>query len=57
EVPFACMQGTCGRCAVDIVKGEADHRDAFFSEEEKAENKHMCLCVSRARGKELTIAV
>jgi len=39
------------------VKGEADHRDAFFSEEEKAENKHMCLCVSRARGKELTIAV
>lgn len=57
EVPFACMQGTCGRCAVDIVDGEAEHRDAFFSDEEKAQNRHLCLCVSRARGESLVLDI
>lgn len=55
EVPFACMQGTCGRCAADIVSGEVEHRDAYFSDEEKAGNRHMCLCVSRARGAQLVV--
>lgn len=55
DVPFACMQGTCGRCAADVVEGDVEHRDAFFSDEEKAQNKHMCLCVSRARGDRLVV--
>lgn len=55
EVPFACMQGTCGRCAADVVEGEVEHRDAFFSDEEKAQNRHLCLCVSRAKGDHLTV--
>lgn len=56
DVPYACMQGTCGTCVTPVVEGNIEHRDAFLSEEEKAEGKHMCLCVSRsANGGSLTI--
>lgn len=55
EVPYACMQGTCGRCAAPVLDGEVEHRDAFFSEDEKADGGQMCLCVSRAKGGELTL--
>lgn len=57
EVKFACMQGTCGTCATDIVEGEAEHRDAYFSDDEKAQNQQMCLCVSRARGERLVLDI
>jgi ferredoxin-NADP reductase/fatty acid desaturase len=57
EVKFACMQGTCGTCATDIVDGEAEHRDAYFSDDEKAQNQQMCLCVSRARGDKLVLDI
>ncbi|MEM9576312.1 MAG: fatty acid desaturase [Pseudomonadota bacterium] len=55
KVPFACMQGTCGTCLTGIVEGEADHRDAYQSDHDKSENKQMCLCVSRAKGDEITL--
>lgn len=55
DVPYACMQGTCGTCTTEVVEGEVDHRDAYLSESEKAEGKTMCLCVSRARGENLTV--
>jgi len=57
DVPFACMQGTCGTCIAPVAGGEIDHRDAFLSEEEKAKGDHMCLCVSRARGDRLAIGI
>ena len=49
DMIFDCRRGECGLCAVglDGVEGEVDHRDVFFSDEEKAENKAMCACVSR----------
>lgn len=55
DVPYACMQGTCGTCATTVVDGEVEHRDAYLSESEKAEGKVMCLCVSRAKGDHLTV--
>ena len=55
DVPFACMQGTCGTCLVDVVDGPVDHRDAFLSTEEKAHGDQMCLCVSRARDAKVKI--
>ena len=55
DVPFACMQGTCGTCITPVFKGEIDHRDAFLSREEKDAGDRMCLCVSRAGGEKLTI--
>ena len=52
EVISDCRRGECGVCAVNIlgVDGEVDHRDVFFSEHQRAENRKMCVCVSRAVG-------
>ena len=47
-----CKRGECGLCAVDILQleGEVDHRDVFFSADEKAHNRQLCACVSRVCG-------
>ena len=44
-----CRRGECGLCTVDILEadGVVDHRDVFFSEAQKAENRKLCTCVSR----------
>ncbi|MGY2049518.1 PDR/VanB family oxidoreductase [Methylobacterium sp. JK268] len=48
-----CRRGECGLCALPIlgIEGEVDHRDVFFSDEEKAEGAKLCTCVSRAVGR------
>ncbi len=52
EVMSDCERGECGVCALDVValEGEIDHRDVFFSDHQKQENRKMCACVSRAVG-------
>jgi len=55
KTPYSCLQGTCGTCITPVIEGEVDHRDAVLSEEEKCENKQMCLCVSRAKGEKLVV--
>ncbi len=49
DMIYDCQRGECGLCAVKVLEreGEIDHRDVFFSPEEKAENHKMCACVSR----------
>jgi ferredoxin-NADP reductase len=44
-----CLRGECGLCAVDILStsGVIDHRDLFFSDAQKGEDRKMCACVSR----------
>jgi ferredoxin-NADP reductase len=53
---YDCRRGECGLCAMDVlsVAGEIDHRDVFLSDEEKASNKRICVCVSRVVG-EITL--
>ena len=52
EVIGDCRRGECGVCAIDVVEvdGEIDHRDVFFSEDQKQESRKLCTCVSRAHG-------
>jgi ferredoxin-NADP reductase len=52
EVMSDCQRGECGVCAIDVagVEGEIDHRDVFFSDQQKQSNTKICPCVSRARG-------
>lgn len=52
-----CRRGECGLCALPILgaEGIVDHRDVFFSDEEKAGNAKLCTCVSRAVGGVLTL--
>lgn len=49
EMIHDCRRGECGLCAVQVLgEGvEIDHRDVFFSAEEKAAGHKMCACVSR----------
>jgi vanillate O-demethylase ferredoxin subunit len=53
SVCFAdCQRGECGVCAIDVVavEGEIDHRDVFFSYQQKHDNRKIRPCVSRAIG-------
>ena len=52
-----CRRGECGICALDIVsvEGVVDHRDVFFSDEEKAVNAKLCTCVSRVVKGDITL--
>jgi vanillate O-demethylase ferredoxin subunit len=56
QAMYDCRRGECGLCAMDVlsVEGEIDHRDVFLSDEEKAGNKRICVCVSRVVG-EITL--
>ncbi|MGF7217559.1 vanillate O-demethylase ferredoxin subunit [Spirosoma lacussanchae] len=55
SVPYSCLQGTCGTCITDVTAGDIEHFDACLSEDEKMDNKKICLCVSRAKGESLTL--
>jgi ferredoxin-NADP reductase len=52
-----CLRGECGLCALPILESEGivDHRDVFFSDEEKAANGKLCTCVSRVIGGSITV--
>jgi ferredoxin-NADP reductase len=52
-----CRKGECGLCVLPILAadGVVDHRDVFFSEEEKVAGEHLCTCVSRLYGGSLTL--
>ncbi|MEH6467836.1 MAG: 2Fe-2S iron-sulfur cluster binding domain-containing protein, partial [Porticoccus sp.] len=53
SVPFDCKRGECGMCATTVVKGDVDHRDLYLTNELR--KQQMCVCVSRARGTDLTL--
>lgn len=49
DMMFDCRKGECGLCQVDIVSvdGTVDHRDVFYSEQQKDTATKLCTCVSR----------
>ena len=53
--PYSCLEGECGSCEVAVLEGEVEHRDQVLSEDERAANTSMMLCVSRARSARLVI--
>ena len=57
DMIFDCRRGECGLCALPILatNGIVDHRDVFFSDEEKAANAKLCTCVSRVIGGGITV--
>lgn len=54
-VASVCREGICGTCECSVQEGEVDHRDQVLTEEERALNKTMMVCVSRARGARLVL--
>ena len=48
-VPYSCREGTCGTCRTEVLAGECEHRDTVLSAAERAANRSIMVCVSRAR--------
>lgn len=55
DVSYACGQGVCGACQTRVLQGDVDHRDCFFTEEEKATNSTMLICCSGSRSDTLVL--
>lgn len=55
DIQSACEEGICGTCETAVLAGEVEHRDALLSAEERAENKTMMVCVSRAKGSRIVL--
>ncbi|CAN5821151.1 PDR/VanB family oxidoreductase [soil metagenome] len=46
DVEHSCLEGVCGTCETGVISGVPDHRDSVLSNQEKASNKVMMVCVS-----------
>lgn len=57
EVDYDCEEGLCGNCEVVVLEGEIEHRDNVLSRSERAEGKKMLACCSRAKGKQIKLAL
>lgn len=55
DIDSECREGLCGTCIIDVLEGEPDHRDHCLSSKEKAANKQICACVSRAKSARLVL--
>ena len=57
DMPYSCMEGTCGECEVKVLEGVPEHRDVVLSKKRRAENKVMMICCSRASTNSLTLDI
>jgi len=55
ETDYSCQEGVCGTCEKRVLSGTVDHRDSLLSDDEKAANEFMMICVSRATSEELVL--
>lgn len=53
RITVSCEQGICGTCVVNLLEGEADHRDEYLTEDERTDQ--IALCCSRAHSPLLVI--
>ena len=57
DSPYSCKAGNCKSCAVELLDGEAEHRDSALSTTERDDYRLFCPCVSRARGDHLALDI
>lgn len=55
DVMHDCKKGECGVCSVGVLEGIVDHRDIILSEAERASNKTMQICISRAKSARIVL--
>ncbi|MGO4203841.1 2Fe-2S iron-sulfur cluster-binding protein [Rhodococcus sp. TAF43] len=48
QVLSSCQEGTCGTCETSVLGGVVEHRDSLLTDEERAADDTMMICVSRA---------
>lgn len=56
-IPNLCRGGVCGQCITPVVDGNIEHRDQFLSDAEKAGQRCVMPCVSRASGDRLVLDI
>jgi vanillate O-demethylase ferredoxin subunit len=54
-LPVSCEAGVCGTCLTGLLAGEAEHRDYYLTDEEKARGDQILPCCSRARSSLLVL--
>jgi ferredoxin-NADP reductase len=57
DMNYDCREGTCGTCELEVLEGEADHRDSILSAQEREAGEIIFPCVSRARSGRLVLDV
>jgi ferredoxin-NADP reductase len=55
EADSTCQEGTCGTCETTVLEGVPEHHDEVLTDEEKAENTSMMICVGRSAGPRLVL--
>lgn len=53
SIPHQCKRGECSMCTTTVLAGKPDHRDMCLNQEDRT--TAMCVCVSRAQGKEIQL--
>lgn len=51
DAPYSCRAGGCGQCELSITSGEVDHRDMFYTDDDRKGRKFILTCVSRVKEK------
>jgi vanillate O-demethylase ferredoxin subunit len=54
-VMCSCTQGMCGSCITPVLDGVPEHRDSIMSDEKRASNNCMTVCVSRSKSRRLVL--
>jgi ferredoxin-NADP reductase len=54
-VDSSCEAGICGCCEIAVLEGEVDHRDEVLTASQRAANRSMMVCCSRAKGARLVL--
>ncbi len=57
DVSCDCNEGLCGTCEVAVLDGEVDHRDKVLTPAERAAQKRMMACCSRAKSERIILAL
>jgi vanillate O-demethylase ferredoxin subunit len=55
DVPSACEEGVCGTCETGVLAGDPDHRDMLLTPAERAANRSMMICISRAKSNRIVL--
>jgi ferredoxin-NADP reductase len=57
DAPYLCRGGACGQCEtrVSACDGSIEHNDHYLPEEDKASGKKIMICVSRIKGRDITL--
>ncbi|MFI6644714.1 PDR/VanB family oxidoreductase [Streptomyces sp. NPDC050504] len=55
KVASGCEEGFCGTCETKVLGGEPEHNDTVLTDDDRASNTTMMICVGRSKGGLLTL--